>query len=500
MNEPDSTSPRDHLSALVSLMPRAIRAAWVGGIALAIGLGVTVAWTLSTAHLYRSEAVIAYEHGVRSGSVGTGLDGDSARDINTRLRDALNSRQRLERAIKDLNLYRRIVDGHGIGDAIDEMRKHIAINGREGFTYRVSFDGSGRELTQRVLDWLLKDVVDEDAQRRVKDAEDTKSFLDAERKHADEDLKAKEGALASFLAKHPQLAGEAGGSAAMAGGLIRAADRANVAPASGEIAGLELQAAQMEEALVAAGVRPPPSADGVVSVDPVLSAARSRAHTELQTAQRELTEKQALFTNQHPDVKAALRNVAVAEAALHRADAAIEAQRRAGPAAAMAATPEDEGAGTGRTAALRRALSAIRAQIAALKTRSAPREVPQTTSSVVAIDTEWTRLNRDVSAAREQQAQLEAKQFQAQLLATLVGGGQGGRLVVVDPPYRPMRPIAGGRFKIALVGVLASMVLSLLTIGLFSAFDDRLYGLRDVERVVKDGIVVVVPKLTGKSG
>jgi hypothetical protein len=119
---------------------------------------------------------------------------------------------------------------------------------------------------------------------------------------------------------------------------------------------------------------------------------------------------------------------------------------------------------------------------------------------VVAIDTEWTRLNRDVSEARERQVQLEAKQFQAELMATLAGGGQGGRLVVIDPPFRPVKPITGGRFKIAAVGLAVSVMLSLLTIVLFAAFDDRLYGERDVHRIVKDGIVVVIPKLTGKSG
>src|SRR5262249_47330405 len=157
-------------------------------------------------------------------------------------------------------------------------------------------------------------------------------------------------------------------------------------------------------------------------------AARTRAHTELQAAQRDLIEKQARFTLEHPDVKAALRHVALAEATLRQADAALEASRANAPAAqsggaAAAAPAQDRNAG--RVGALRRALSSVRAQIAGVKSRSAPRaEVPRATSSVVEIDTEWTRLNRDVVDARERVMQLEGKQFQAQLMATLVGGGQ----------------------------------------------------------------------------
>lgn len=497
-----SPSPREHLSALLSLAPRAIRALWIGGIALAIGLGGTVAWTLSTAHLYRSEAVIAFEHGVRSGTLGG--EHDSPREISARLRDMLFSRQRLERVIEELNLYRNIAEHQGQGAAIDEMRKHLNTSGREEYAYRVSYDANGRELAQRVLETLIKGVIDEDAQRRVREAEETKRFLDAERKHADEDLKVRETALAGFLTKHPALAAETGGGGAATGGLIRAAGRASP-ESSGEVATLELQAAQLEESLAAAGIRVPPTPGNPNPGDPALVGARVRALTELQTAQRDLTEKQAHFTNEHPDVKAALRHVAVAETALRRADAALEADRAANP------TPEkpvadkpagvEDGQSTGRSAALKHALAAVRSQIAAVKSRGASRvEVPQQGSSVVAIDTEWTHLNRDVSEARDRQVQLEGKQFQAELMATLAGGGQGGRLVVIDPPFRPVKPITGGRFKIAAVGLAVSVFLSLLTIILFAAFDDRLYGERDLHRIVKDGIVVVIPKLTGKSG
>jgi len=501
-DDASSPSPREHLSALLSVAPRAIRAIWIGGIALAIGLGGTVAWTLSTAHLYRSEAVIAFEHGVRTGAQAS--ERDSPREIAARLRDMMMSRQRLERVIEELNLYRKIAEHQGQGAAIDEMRKHLSISGREEFAYRVSYDANGRELAQRVLETLVKGVIDEDAQRRVRDAEETKRFLDVERLHADEDLKVRETALAGFLAKHPSLAAETGGNGASTGGIIRAAERASPI-ASGEVATLEVQAAQLEESLAAAGVRVPPSPGNPNPGDPALVGARVRALTELQTAQRDLTEKQAHFTNEHPDVKAALRHVAVAEAALRRADAALEAEKSANPPkqpeSPPAPAPGEEEGGSGRTAALKHALSAVRSQIAEVKSRGAARvEVPQGVSSLVAIDTEWTRLNRDVSEARERQMQLEGKQFQAELMATLAGGGQGGRLVVIDPPFRPVRPITGGRFKIAVVGLAASVVLSLLTIILFAAFDDRLYGERDVNRIVKDGIVVVIPKLTGKSG
>ena len=507
-------SPREQLAAALSLVPRAIRAAWVGGIVLPIGLGLTIAWALSTPHLYRSETVIAYERGVRSTAIGAS-EGDLPHEVGQRLRERLMSRQRLEGAIKEMNLYRATVERHSLAEAIDEMTKHITFSAREGFTYRVAFDGAGRDVAQQVLTWLVKSVIDEDTKRRIKEADETKGFLDAERQHADLDLKSKETALASFLAKHPQLTADSAGGGAATGGAIRVAELASTPASSSEIAALELQAAQFEEALVAAGARPAPAPGGGSTADPALIAARARALADLQTAQQDLIDKQAHFTNEHPDVKLALGRVDRAEAALRRVDSLLGAERNAeknaetSPSAPAGAGGAGAGAGTGedsdmvssRTAALRHALSAVRSQIAALRTRGAARQnliMPQ--SSVVAIDNEWTRLNRDVAAAREQQAQLESKQFQAQLMATLVSGGQGGRLVIADPPFRPMHPITGGRFKIAALGLGLSIFASLLAIIVFAVFDDRLYDTGDINRIVKDGIVVVIPKLTGKSG
>jgi uncharacterized protein involved in exopolysaccharide biosynthesis len=190
--------------------------------------------------------------------------------------------------------------------------------------------------------------------------------------------------------------------------------------------------------------------------------------------------------------------VAEAEAALRRDDAALAASRNTAPAGGTPNAGDDDG----RIASLRQALQSINTQLATVRSRaSGPRvDVGHTGSTSVEIDTEWQRLNREVSEGRERQGQLETKQFQAQLLAKQVAGGQGGRLVIVDPPFRPTHPIAGARFKIALVGGMGSLMLGALAILLLAAFDDRLYASRDVERVVKEGFVVVVPRLMGKGG
>ena len=309
----------------------------------------------------------------------------------------------------------------------------------------------------------------------MREAEDAKRFLDAERKQADEDLRAKDSALSSFLIKHPQLASETGASA---GGVLRA-ERTGAA-SGGEVASLELQAAQLEADIAAASARP-----GVVrnpsgaTVDPQLVAARLRAEGELHAAQTDLADKQARLTNEHPDVKRALRRVTDAEGTLRRAEAAVAAWMP--PPAPEAPAVEQNDGTAARVTALRHALSAVKQQLATARGRNAPRpDAQRSASTTVAIETEWTRLNREMSEARERQSQLETKQFQAQLAATLAAGGQAGQLTIVDPPFKPLRPVAGGAVQDRPRRRVGSVVLGLLVIGVASSLDDRLYAARDV--------------------
>jgi uncharacterized protein involved in exopolysaccharide biosynthesis len=486
-------SPREHLAAFTAFVARMRRRIPIGAVALGLGLALTVAFTLSTHRLYRSEALLAYERGAQAVGMAEGL---SPKVLFARVGDMVTSRTRLAELIKSMKLYPGIVDNRGMVEAIDEMRRHLKVSMREGYTLDVSYDGESRDLAKDVLDRLLASVIDEDNQQRGREATDALTLLEKERRQADDNLKTREAALSSFLASHPQLAGEVG-STATSGGLLRAAERDRAASVgTGDVAALELQAAQIEESLNAAGARPPASPTEAAA-DPALVLAETRAEGELQAARVDLADKQTRYTNEHPDVKMAMRRVSVAESALKRAQAAVVASRGV-PRPAAAADPVG-GGGEGRVAALQRALAAVRQQIASVRGRGAPRvEVPKATGSMVAIDTEWTRLNREVTEATERQAQLQSKQFQAELASMLTSAGAGARLVIADHPFRPLRPIAGGRFKVAMAGAAGSLFLALLSMAAFALFDDHLYGAPDVQRVLDDCIVVVIPSLPKK--
>jgi hypothetical protein len=304
-------------------------------------------------------------------------------------------------------------------------------------------------------------------------------------------LKTRETALSSFLAVHPQLAQESG-SVATIGGTIRAENHLIVNANPGELAALELQASQLEEMISTAAAAKPLNPDTPTS-PAQQTAALGRVHAEaaLTQARRDLTDKRATFTDEHPDVRSAQRRVLEAEEDLGRAAAAEKAITV--PAAAAA---NDHGVGSGRLASLRRALAAVRAQISGARTRSAPRPLtPLPAQGTVAVDTEWTRLFRDVSQARERQSQLESRQFQATLFATMAASGEAGKLVVVDPAFRPTRPVAGRWATTAALGVAGSLLLALLVMMAVALLDERIYSPDDIQRVLGGQFVIMVPSL-----
>src|SRR5215475_879351 len=116
-------SPRDQLAVLSSFAPRIWRAAWVGGLVLAIGLAATSVWAVLTKRQYRSEAMLAYERGAQVTTAGS--EAESGRQIAARLQELFTSRQRLEGLVKRMRLYQSVVEQRNMADAVEEMRKHL---------------------------------------------------------------------------------------------------------------------------------------------------------------------------------------------------------------------------------------------------------------------------------------------------------------------------------------------------------------------------------------
>ena len=111
----------------------------------------------------------------------------------------------------------------------------------------------------------------------------------------------------------------------------------------------------------------------------------------------------------------------------------------------------------------------------------------------MALETEWARVNREVSEARERAQVLESRRFAAQIAAASEVQGQATRLRVIDPAIVPSRPVGTGRRTLILLCSMALGALGLLIAYVLAWLDDRVYKDSDIERLVVVPFLVYVP-------
>jgi uncharacterized protein involved in exopolysaccharide biosynthesis len=489
-------TPRDQVERGVSKLRRLLgfwRRALVVFVVTAL---VSVPITLNAPRSYKSETVILYQETIRSADVtGTGGDGvfDNARRLGARLREALMSRASLGRIVRECHLYPRLVEQRGFIDAVDEMRKHISFRAREGDTFEIAFEGTSPEEVQEVTRRLAESIVQEAADKRAERARALKEFVDVESERNKAELKQKEGALASFLAEHPEFKRRAGTDVL-------------ASPVAAPIEGLSLPALEARAALIAQRLAAPPA--GRSATAPQKTSEAPPDSPEVVAARRDLADKLSRYTERHPDVTAARVRLRSAEAA--------QAAATDWSAFDTPSLSSDDNSGRGDAVdekeALRAQLAAVNAQIAARRSQAAtgagakanenpePRAASAAppaasgTSGSVDIEVEFRRLLREVHDARERQRQLDESQFKASITASSVMNDRNIQVLVLDPAYRPTHPSSRPRSTTLGAALLLCLVLALLTAGVSTWLDDRIHEREDLEHFDALPLLAVVPR------
>ena len=485
---PPHENPSLSLGLILTIAWRVLRTRSFVAILL-LGLVGTGALAYMSQPVYRSEAVLLYQDRGGSNPVAQ-QDMPSPRRIAAGLQEMLFSHALLEKLVSEFGLYPGTVARFGLVGAADEMQKHDLFFSapREGYSFRIAFEATTPELAQmvaaRASQLLIRAQLDASAQK----SEETKSFLDGEKKRAEEELRKRESELAFFAAQHPEAI------------QVNTAHTGTVfdegsAPATASL-GLEMQALQLRERLNQMHARPAGSSEpSKAGVPQDLAEVLSRAEAELAAAQHDLADKQSQFTEEYPGVKRAMVRVETAKARLRHLEekAAIPLQV---PASATQ-EPATSGAEPAEAQMVREQLALLEKQIRA--TRSRPRSAaarPEFSGDPAMqgrMRAEYVELEWRARESRERLSLLESRHFQAEMQSMLESQSKRGDLVVLDPAFRPAVPIRSPRLKILLAGVFASLLISLATgLGLVLR-DDRLYQASDVRRFGLPTLLAEVP-------
>jgi hypothetical protein len=489
-----SITPRDRLQRIVELAKKTLGYWWLIGAFALVGGALSLTFALTRPRRFESSAVLFYQERIQS-SILSNRQEEVQRNLGDRFRELLLARAQLAQIVADpkLDPYPEVEPEL----AVDKLRQAVKFESRGGNNFRIVFDDSDQDRAQAVTARLTKLLQDKDEALRNDQAQMTVSFVTKQKEEAAAELNKREQEFNAFLAKHPEFVQE-GSQPNAEGAGFRAIKNATKAQPTGNprLYALERQRERIQARLEANPDAPAPVVHAPPSPERQAAEAQvSEAQRELASAQRELEDALNKYTDKHPTVINAQERVQQAQERLRHAQAAVppDVDTPIAPA-----TPAD------RTK-LQKELAQIESQIndeqhaAANKGSAAAPSTEGSTSWIVDLETQHAELRRAVTEQRQRVGALADGVFHATLDANQKVAEQGGRLSVVDPAFKPMKPSGPGKT----IFLLAGMVLFLglgggLAIGL-AIIDDRLYRREDLD-VLGVPVLAVIPhmELVGK--
>jgi capsular polysaccharide biosynthesis protein len=470
---------REQLGSVLAFLKRTANFWPTPVIALTVGIVAASVFLYLRKPTYRSETVILYSQGTGGGDAAE--QSAQPRSVTVRLKELLMSRRKLERVVAEFALYPDVRRAYGMADGVDELKKHIDFRAPGGDTFSIAFEGTSPSQAQRITTRLAQLVIDEDAGLRKKQASVARDFLVSEKGKTETKLRGAEQELASFMAEHPRFALDA--TPLTTGAAIRASvasgtSRGTAIPASA--AGFRHGSVGPRTAASEANVAQTASRE--IVRDP--NGEEARASAALAAARADLAEQLGRYTAAHPDVRAAGASVERAQGrlALLTTDSNSKAPATLSPVTNGTKPPEP--ARIAPKVPRPTAPPMVRNGVAA-----DPRE-----GDVVVLETQWSRLTRGVTEARQRQDQVETQLFKADILASSESGGHGLQMTVIDPAFFPARAVPPGRTTLAAVFLALSLVLGVLGALLRAFLDDRIYERRDAARFAE--VLVEVPRLS----
>jgi len=476
-------TPRDRLQRLVDLARKTWRFWWLVAVFAVVGAGLSLVFAVTRPRNYMSWTTLFYQERIQSQLLSPNREEIAQRNIGDRYRELLLARRQLDQIINDpkLDPYPNERDPDL---KIEKLRQAVRFTARGAMAFRIEFTDSDPDRAKRVTDKLTKLLQETEEAMRNEQAAETVKFATQQRDAAAAELKERELKLTEFLAKHPEFVADAN-STQTEGASIRASR--NAKPTSfPQLSGKERQLQRIQARLDA-----PPNASAVTIVAPPSPerlealAKVAAAKRELEAAKHELEEQLSKYTEQYPSVIKAKDRVENATQQLRLAEGAVPEQVET---LVRPATAEDR-------SKLEKELQQLQAEIRAEQSRTGrPSETQSSTEQrVVQLETENNELRRDVKEHRDRLATLTQGWERARQDANQKLAEQGGRLSIVDPAFKPVRPTGQGKTIFLMAGMVLFLSLGLVFALALAVIDDRLYRRADLDQLGIAVLAVIPP-------
>jgi len=462
-----------------------------------IGGGLSLGFAMSRGKRFESAAVLFYQERIQS-SILSNRQEEVQRNLGDRFRELLFARAQLSQITNDPKI--TPFPGMDPDLAIDKLRTAVRFEARGGNNFRITYGDSDPDRAKAVTDKLTSLLKDKDEALRNDQAQMTVQFVTQQKEEAALELRKREQALAEFLAKHSEFAQD---QVAEGAGIRAIRNTAKVPINTGNP---RLYALERQRQRIQARLDAPPDAPTVRIPSPPsperlqAEAVVTDAQREVNAAQRELEDALGRYTDKHPTVIKAQEHVQAAQQKLRHAQAAVPPADDNTPL--PPATPAD------RTK-LQKELAQLEGQISDEQRSSskstpnagsgagsgsaAPKSIDGGTNWVVELETQYADLRRALNEQRERVSSLADSVFRAQIDASQKSAETGGRLSIVDPAFKPVRPSGPGKTVFLLAGMVLFLALGgTIAIGL-AILDDRLYRRDDIDQLDIAVLAVIPP-------
>ena len=359
-----------------------------------------------------------------------------------KIRQQILSRSNLLELIERNKLYPKERNSKPLSEVIELMKNAIRVdlvsaetgpNGRGAkatIAFTLAFNYSDPQTTQSVTDQLTAMFIDADVRRRTEQASGTAAFLTRRADELQQRLLKMETEIAAVRQRYngalpDQVIAGSQSSATMRGELARI--------------DLELQSVMASNASLAAQMSQP----------------EDQAQTELSRAEDNLARLTAIYSDSHPDVRAA-REV-------------VGRLRQVAPPArsARAVLAAELQSGRSRAGALNQRRAEVEAQVS-----NGDRMLSLSPQAAY----ELNNRQRDYENLKEQYQSIRDRQLEAQVAANLEAEEKGERFTLVEASSMPDEPVRPNRPMIVLFGLLAGIGVGLASVLALELFTKSIYS------------------------
>jgi polysaccharide chain length determinant protein (PEP-CTERM system associated) len=430
--------------------------------------------------------------------------------LNTISQEIL-SRTRLEKIIKEFNLYPDKVDKMHMEDIVESMKKKIDVKVRRPDAFSISFEGREPETVMNVTNKLASMFIEENLKFRESKVEGTAEFISRELQAVESTLKKKDDMLRRYKERNlGQLPQQLDANLRLLDRLqeqyrttsesLRAAEDRMVL-LQGQI---EQKVDEQSEKKLASTT---PSAKRRLALresglgDPLV--------TQLNTLKRELADAEAKYTESHPDVVNLKKKIADLASKIKKQEAEKERllkglKERQGEMAADKSvdvlSPESNLAAEGLIFQYKAQLidtesevRRFRGELASLKAEIAlyQKRIEDTPKK----EQEMVNLTRDYDLLKGQFQSLMDKKYQAQMAENLERKQQSEQFMVLDPARLPGRPFKPNLISILTMGALFGLAAGLGLTWFRESMDRSFHEVSEVESYLKLPVMATILNL-----